>query len=393
MRPAWRLRLLYFLYYGAVGSLLPYFAPYLRGLGFSGTEIGTVQMLGPLAAPVAALGWAALADRTGAPERALRLATGHSLVAAGLLPLARTPLAAGAVVLLMALGDRAVVPLLDSLTLAHVREVPGQSYARIRLGGSLGFAALALLMGAALALRGDRPGDPLLPFTVLGLVASLAVAARGLPHARPPEGPRPGLAEVRALLRDRTLLALLLACSLHWLACAPFHLFFGLLVRDRGLPSAVTGLGMGAGVAAEVAFLLWFPRLEGRFRLRTLLAAAFAGSAVRWVLLSVAEGAGAVIALQLLHGLTFGLFWGSAVAALGRVVPPRLRSTGQALFSAVVFGGGNALGYQLAGLAYDHYGAAAPLFWWAGLIEVVPLTGVLIARQRHRIGVWPDRSK
>jgi PPP family 3-phenylpropionic acid transporter len=153
MAPAWRLRLLYFLHYGAVGSLLPYFAPYLRGLGFSGTEIGTVQMLGPLVAPVAALGWAALADRSGAPERALRLATTLSLAAACLLPLARVPLAVGAVVLLQALGDRAVVPLLDSLTLAHVREVPGASYARIRLGGSLGFAALALLMGAALALR------------------------------------------------------------------------------------------------------------------------------------------------------------------------------------------------------------------------------------------------
>jgi PPP family 3-phenylpropionic acid transporter len=393
MAPAWRLRLLYFLYYGAVGSLLPYFAPYLRGLGFSGTEIGTVQMLGPLAAPVAALGWATLADRTGAPERALRLATLLSLAAACLLPLARVPLAVGAVVLLQALGDRAVVPLLDSLTLAHVREVPGASYARIRLGGSLGFAALALAVGAALALRGDRPGDPLLPLTVLGLVAALAATARGLPHAAPPDGPRPGLADVKALLRDRALLALLLACALHWLACAPFHLFFGLLVRDRGLPSAVTGLGMGAGVAAEVAFLLWFPRLEGRFQLRTLLAAAFAGSALRWLLLSRAEGAAAVIALQLLHGLTFGLFWGSAVAALGRLVPPRLRATGQALFSAVVFGGGNALGYQLSGLIYDHHGAVAPLFWWAGLIELLPLMGVLLARQHHRFGGDPSGSQ
>ena len=393
MAPAGRLRLLYFLYYGAVGSLLPYFAPYLRGLGFSGTEIGAVQMLGPLVAPVAALGWAALADRTGAPERALRLATAVSLLGAALLPLARTPLAAGAVVLLMALGDRAVVPLLDSITLAHVRAAAGASYARIRLGGSLGFAGLALLMGAALALRGDRPGDPLLPLTVLGLVAALAATVRGLPHAAPPEGPRPGLADLRALLADRTLLALLGACALHWLACAPFHLFFGLLVRDRGLPSAVTGLGMGAGVAAEVGLLLWFPRLEGRFRLRTLLAVAFAGSSLRWLLLSRAEGAAAVVALQLLHGLTFGLFWGSAVAALGRLVPVRLRSTGQALFSAVVFGGGNALGYQLSGLGYDHYGAAAPLFWWAGLLELLPLMGVLIAHRRHRSGASPKADK
>src|SRR5512140_716558 len=116
MAPAWRLRLVYFLYYGAVGTTLPYFAPYLRDLGFSGSAIGTVQMLAPLVAPAAALGWTALADRTGAPERTLRLAAMVSLAAAVFLPVARTPLAVGAVVLLQSVGDRAVVPLLDSLT-------------------------------------------------------------------------------------------------------------------------------------------------------------------------------------------------------------------------------------------------------------------------------------
>ena len=49
MSPATRLRLFYFAYYGGVGTLLPFFAPYLRGLGFTGEQIGTVQMIGPLA--------------------------------------------------------------------------------------------------------------------------------------------------------------------------------------------------------------------------------------------------------------------------------------------------------------------------------------------------------
>ncbi len=31
-----RLRWFYFLYYASVGTFLSYFAPYLRGLGFSG---------------------------------------------------------------------------------------------------------------------------------------------------------------------------------------------------------------------------------------------------------------------------------------------------------------------------------------------------------------------
>jgi PPP family 3-phenylpropionic acid transporter len=385
MAPAWRLRLIYFLYYGAVGTTLPYFAPYLRDLGFSGSAIGTVQMLGPLLAPAAALGWASLADRTGKPERILQVATAISLAAALFLPVARVPLAVGAVVLLQSVGDRAVVPLLDSLTMAHVQRTPGQSYARIRLGGSLGFAVLALLTGWLLAWRGDRLADPLVPWLILALVAGYAIAVRGLPHAEPLTGPRPGWLAVRTLLGDGRLRLLLLGGAIHWMACAPFHLFFGLLVRDRGLPSAVTGLGMGAGVAAEMAVLLLFPRLAGRWSLPGLLATAFAGSALRWLALSRAESAAAVIGLQLLHGLTFGLFWSCSVEALSRMVPTALRATGQALFSAVVFGVGNALGYQLAGLALDHYGRAPPLYFWAGVLELLPFVGAAIALRRRRI--------
>ena len=382
MAPAWRLRLIYFLYYGAVGTTLPYFAPYLRDLGFSGSAIGTVQMLAPLVAPAAALGWAALADRTGRPERMLRLATLVSLGAALFLPWAVTPLAVGAVVLFQSLGDRAVVPLLDSLTMEQVRRSPGQSYARIRLGGSLGFAVLALLAGGLLAWRGDRPADPLVPWLILSLVAGYALAVRGLPHGEPPGGERPGWLAVRPLLRNRRLLLLLAGGAVHWVACAPFHLFFGLLVRDRALPSAVTGLGMGAGVLAEIAVLLAFPRLHGRWSLRALFAVAFAGSSLRWLLLSQAESAAAVIALQLFHGLTFGLFWSCSVEAMSRMVPAPLRATGQALFTAVVFGAGNAIGYQLSGLALDWYGRSPPLFAWAGAIELIPLLGAALLAGR-----------
>ena len=383
MSTASRLRLFYFAYYGAVGANLPFFAAYLRGLGFSGEQIGSVQMIGPLLAAPVALAWGAVADRLRAPGRALALASTWSLGAAAFLPWARTPLALGAVVLLQSLAERAVVPLADAVTLEWTRRGPGAEYTRIRLFGSLGFIALAQGLGLLLAARHDRPADRLVPWAMALCVAGYALAARRL-DAPGSTGPRPRARDALALLRDRRLLALLAACAVHWGACAPFHLLFGVFVRDLALPASVTGLAMTAGVGSEVLALLAYPRLARRFGARVVFAVAFAGTALRWALLARAGSAPALVLLQLLHALTFGLFWGASMQAMGALVPSPLRATGQALYAAVVFGAGNAVGYQLAGWGYDRFGGVGPLFGWAAVFELVPLALSVVLAAPHR---------
>src|SRR5512138_2224205 len=236
MVPAWRLRSFYFLYYGNVGTTMPFLAPYLLGLGFTGREAASVQMIPSLVAPFVAIAWATWADRRGAPARALRRASLVALSAALFLPFARTPLALALVVLVQSLGERAVIPLVDSLSLEWTRAAPAVSYTRIRLAGSLGFVALAAAVGGALSARGERPGDVLVPAAIAACVAAYAAVARTIPQTPAHAGPRPGLRDMATLLRDRPLVLFLAACALHWAASAPYNFLFGVLVRDRGLP-------------------------------------------------------------------------------------------------------------------------------------------------------------
>ncbi|HYS11259.1 MAG TPA: MFS transporter [Myxococcales bacterium] len=372
-----RLRWLYFLYYAGVGTFLSYFAPYLRGLGFSGEQIGAVTFAQQAVAAPAALIWGGIADRLGAPSRALAACTAGMLFAICGLPYARTPAQMGIVLVLSALFSGAVVPLLDSTAVEAVKRVQGQSYARTRLWGSIGFILTAQGLGLLLALRGDRPGDRAMPYAYLACVGGYALLAQLLPPV-PAHPERPHWREALVLLRQPRLLLLFAVCAVHWGASAPYHLLFGVLVRDLGLSSGVTGAGLALGVLAEVIALLAFPRLLRRFSLRVLFAAAFAATALRWALVARARSAPLLIGLQLLHALSFGVFWGTAVEAMQRVVPVRLRTTGQALFSALVFGLGNAAGYALSGAGYDRYGSAAPLYARAAAVEVLPLLLLLL---------------
>lgn len=382
-----RLRWFYFLYYAGVGTFLSYFAPYLRGLGFSGEQIGWVTFAQQTVGAPAALVWGSLADRLGARPRALALCTAGMFLALSGLPFARTPAQVGLLLVLSALFSGAVVPLVDSTTVEAVKREPGHSYARTRLWGSIGFVVTAQGLGLLLAARGDRPADAAMPFAYLACIAGFTAVAQGFaraPEAKGASGQRPHWRDALALLRNPRLLLLLAICAIHWAACAPYHLMFGVLVRDHGLSSGVTGAGLSLGVLAEVLALLSFPALLRRFPVRALFAVAFAGSALRWALVGAAHGAVALVSLQLLHALSFGIWWGCAVEAMQQVVPVRLRATGQAIFSAVVFAGGNALGYALSGRGYDRFGSASPLYTWAGAAELLPLVLLLAPLSREK---------
>ena len=89
---------------------------------------------------------------------------------------------------------------------------------------------------------------------------------------------------------------------------APYNVFFGVFLRDLGLPPLVWGVAFAVGVTAEMLVLLAFHRMHARVRLDTLLALAFVASALRWAGNATLQAPAALIALQALHGMTFGMF-------------------------------------------------------------------------------------
>jgi PPP family 3-phenylpropionic acid transporter len=93
---------------------------------------------------------------------------------------------------------------------------------------------------------------------------------------------------------------------------------------------------------------------------------------------------GPLVALQGFHGLTFGLYWAASIRMLEHIVPSRLRATGQTLFTAATFSVGGAIGYRVAGFAYDRLGGARPVYTWAALVELVPFVLACMLRRRAR---------
>jgi PPP family 3-phenylpropionic acid transporter len=374
----------YFFYYQAIAVYMAYLPAYLRGLGLPGRALSLVYSLPPLLALVVPLGWAWLADRTRKHALVLRLVIFGAWL--GLTPLLFAQRAAGdrrlALIFAGWLGyavfNVAVGGLADALAVARVRA--GAIYGRLRLWGSIGYVWASVLVGLVLTARaGGHPGaDPAAAIAVWLALACAAAASLGLRGPGEP-GARPHLADLRALLRNPRLRLLLVVSTLHWTCLVPYNVYFGVLLHDLGMSPLATGLGYATGVVAEVGVLMHFHRLERRFSLDTLMAVTFAASALRWLGIAAAKAPALLVGLQVLHGLTFGMFWSAAIASIAATVPGAVRATGQALL-VVAINLGSAIGNLFSGRLYDA-GGARPLFLLAAAGQMAPLLVVLLGRR------------
>jgi PPP family 3-phenylpropionic acid transporter len=367
----------YFLYFASVGVTLPFLPAYFVSLGMSATQVGLLLALGPLVGLVGPPWFGRWADRTGLRDRVLLWVTAGTLIAWAPLAAVKGFAGCAAVMAVYALFSTAIVPLVDTLTLDHVSR-SGGSYAHVRLYGSLGFVVASATFGLGVTQVGRM--IVLVPLALIALDLGVGLKLCGA------SGARTGLARGRSTPAararwspDRELVLIVAGTCLHWIASAPYNGTFVLYVRSLGLSNGVVGVSVALGVCAEVWVMALYPRLATVARPRTLLAFACFASALRWVGMAWVHHAVPLVALTLLHGLTFGLFYVAAVDAFARRVPSEHRAQGQAFFVAVTFGLGGLAGYVAAGAGYDVLGGAR-LFVVAACVELVACAVVLTAK-------------
>jgi MFS transporter, PPP family, 3-phenylpropionic acid transporter len=367
----------YVLYFAAVGIMVPYLPPYLRSLGLSGAEIGALMSIGPLLMMVVPPVWGYVADRSQRTTALLKLAA----LGAGL---AFTPLVGvtafwsiAAILVAHALFFTPITALADTVAIAEARRL-GTEYARLRLWGSVGF----IVSSFGFALYLERDGAPATAVYAVAAfllcAATVSLALRPVPAKASP----PSLRAAARLVTDPRLVAFYLACALHWASAAPYHILFAVHLEDLNVLPRFVGIGLALAVAAEVCVMWAFVPIRRRVPLFGLLAVAFAATSLRWLLTALATTGAVLAAVQLLHGLTFGVFYVASIAHLERAVPGGLLGTGRALFSAIAMGLGGAAGNALAGTLYDAGGAPLAFLAAAGLSLLAPLLLALAAGRR-----------
>src|SRR5262249_8144610 len=132
------------------------------------------------------------------------------------------------------------------------------------------------------------------------------------------------------------------------------------------------------GVVSEVGLMAISGRLAARLGAERLFAGALAVGALRWTALAFARAPALILALQPLHGITFGLFWAAGVATAHRRGGPEAPTATQGLFNAAV-SAGSTVGMALAGRTLELAGGTG-LF--LGAATAAAVAAVIAARLR-----------
>ena len=358
-------KLYYFLFFGAIGAMVPFFNVYLEQIGLSGTQIGLIGSIAPLIALTSNPLWGAVADRW---QIHRQLLAGLAL-ASGLISLFFLGTQSFWLIMLVVIGlsfFRTPIPALVDSTVMSLVKQGGSSYGRQRLWGSLGFVLATYGLGQLVGLEDLR----LIFWLHAGL---LAVGCALLSLFVPIQG---GLDRVNIWAGLRTLaarpgfLSYLAGMALLGVGAAGFANFLGLHILNLGGTESQVGLAWALNAITEVPIMFMGARWFGRVRYSRQILIGFIGFAVAWLGLALAQTPAQVLMVIPLTGVCYGFFWVAAVGYAAESAPKGLEATAQSLAGAAQSGLGWGIGSLLAGALWDAAGGHIVLFTSAGVMLV-----------------------
>jgi MFS transporter, PPP family, 3-phenylpropionic acid transporter len=367
------MRLLYFVYFAGNGIFFTYINVYYRDLGLSGTQIGVINTLCPLAGILGLTTFGVLNDRFGRTRFFLMIAIAGGTCTA--LAIRAAPGFAWIVPIasLVTFLVNPIVPLLDTTTITLLGD-RRQHYGRYRLWGSVGFMATAAVIGTLL----ERYGTSSM-FVFYGLVMGvLLVSAAGLPT----RNIHLGGFTVRGLERMLSQPAwLIFAVSIFCLGLSFSGIasFLSVSLRVMGASDRLIGLAWMTAAVPEIPVMLLGPFLLRRVGVQRLLLVAFGLYALRNILYAVMPTPVWVIPAHLVLGAAYGLYWISAVNYVAELAPPGLRTTSQSLVTATT-SLANVIGALFSGWLFDRLGPSG-MFSTLALFSVLALMMLLIGRR------------
>ena len=357
-----KLRLLYFWAFCCQAAWAPILADYLKQKGLDGLHSAVILNIIPvmffLVQPLVGM----ISDRMGYKKSLLLASAG-----AGLFFIAYN-LQGGFwylffITIFMALFYNSVQPVLDSLALKLENDNPNFSYGSLRIAGAAGWSLMGIVNGYLI------DGISLNVIFVLSAISMLFTFLFALL-----------LKDAANEVKEKTkvsftvLLFILIAIFFVSVGATAIWNFYSIYMKENGASATLVGYALSFHGLCELPLFYFSAVIIKRIGLRNTLLLTVFTTAIRLLLYSVVKNPHYAIAIEVLHGISWSLFWVACVEVVNKWVHEDRRATGQSLLYASYFGIGAIVGNFWTGYLQDTHMAVSQIFLLnAGIVAVTGL--------------------
>ncbi len=366
-----RLGAMMFLQYAIWGAWAPVLSAYLlNDLGFTGTQVGIIYSLLPLATIISPFIGGQIADRYFASQKVVALL---QLVGGALLIYISTISDYSTMLWLMFIYCLLYAPTLaltNSIALINLKNSE-KEFGQIRVWGTIGWIVAGLaLSGWRVVAKGEASmgfaGDTLLLAGIFSLVMGLvSLALPDTPPEKTAANPLAFLEAVKMLKNKNTLIFFIIAfivsteLMFYYVLTAPF-----LTSAKIGIDSSTVAGVMVIGQIAEIivmAFLL--PYFLPRYGIRKTMILGILAWPLRYLIFAIGTPTWLVIASLALHGFCYVFFFTVAFIYVDRIAAKDIRHSAQSLINLVVLGVGSYIGSNFAGFIQSIFTSGSETDW------------------------------
>ena len=373
-----RLSVMMFLQYAIWGSWAPVLSAYLQNdLGFSGTQIGLIYSLLPLATIISPFLGGQIADRYFPTEKLIALL---QLAGGGFLILVASTTDYTTMIWLMLIYSILYAPTLaltNSIAMINLANSE-KEFGSIRVWGTIGWIAAGLSLAFWRSLAEAQQvatiqGDTLVLAGIFSIVMGLL--AFGLPHTPPrKEGSNPwAFLEALKMLKNKNMIiffviAFIVATELqfYYVLTAPF------LTSDQiGVANArISGVMVIAQLAEIIVMAFLLPRFLPKYGIRKVMLMGILAWPLRYAIFAIGGPTWLVLASLALHGFCYVFFFTAAFIYIDQIAPKDIRHSAQSLITLILLGFGNYLGALFSGLVQSIFTSADQGTNWTGVFLV-----------------------
>lgn len=347
-----RLRGFNFFYFSLFALFISFLPIYASHVGISETHIGLILGTGSLISIIFQPLWGMVSDKYRTIKKVLLLILTASVIIGTLMYQTSQLWSLFALVILMNVFYLPTDPLVESLNF-QTTEREGVSFGSVRMFGAMGYAVTSFLAGYAMQLWGMGS----LAWIFLGFGTTALLLCIGLADVKASAKPALFHHLKHFFLQSRTLTFFLIVL----IVAIPHKMndtFIGLYMEQLGGDVRLTGLSWSVMTIAETIFFAISARLVKPGKEGLVMTIAAGMYALRFLLSSFAQHPYELVALQVLQGVTFVLFYVGGMQYLYSIVPEEWKSTGQTMLTVMFFGVSGIVGSTIGGWLIDEWGGA-----------------------------------